>query len=55
MLMPPDVREYILIHELMHLKQAEPLDPVLAPRRSGVPGLPRRGTLAAESTDRRCF
>jgi len=23
MLMPPDVREYILIHELMHLKQAD--------------------------------
>ena len=37
------------IHELMHMRQAEPLDPLLAARRSRVSRLSRSGALAQEA------
>ena len=53
MLMPPEVREYILIHELMHLKQANHSIRFWRLVEAACPGFPRRGALAARSTDRR--
>ena len=45
--MPPEVCEYVLLHELMHLRQPEPLAALLEAGRAGLSGVPRRRALAA--------
>ena len=49
MLMPPEVREYILIHELMHLRQANHSIRFWRLVEAACPGVPRRGAMAEET------
>ena len=55
MLMPPEVREYILIHELMHLKQANHSIRFWRLRRSRVPRLPRRRAMVEKARPVACL
>ena len=45
--MPPAVRDYVLLHELMHLRQQNHSPPVLAAGRAGLSRLQGRGRVAA--------